>query len=156
MRAPLAVLFVFLAACPAPGRELLTRNKTPVYREPSKSSRVLGHLSQNVKVSSDKRKDFWFHVSAEIGGRALSGWVNQVDVTTTMGRSKGQLLAENERLYSELVELRSTKGQLLDQLKQTREELKAALKKAEDDLAAAGKEISRLRASLKEARGSHK
>ena len=44
--------------------------------------------------------------------RTVSGWVNQADVRTMMGRSKGQLLAENKRLWKEVTALRKKVAEL--------------------------------------------
>lgn len=112
MRTTLALLLVLLAACPALGRELMTNDTTLVYEKPDRKSTVAAEIPVNVKISSDERKNYWFHVTVRIDDEEVSGWVNQTDVTDLMGRSKGQLLAENDRLYEELVELRKTVKEL--------------------------------------------
>ena len=166
MRPALCALFVLLAACPALGRELMTKDKTSIYEKPDKASPVLGELAPNVRVASDKRKDFWFHVSVEIDGKKVSGWVNQADVTTLMGRSKGQLLAENKRLYKEVTKLRTKNQELAQQVRETAKKLKKAedneaalmnaLKQATSDLVQARKKIEELETAVKKAKGGGK
>ena len=152
MRRVLAVVFVLLAACPVLGGELTTRHKTPVRQRPSKSSKVLAHLPANTKIVSGERKDFWFHVRAKLeDGASVSGWVHQFDVVMTMGRSKGQLIAENKRLFAELTALRETVKQLRQEAEE-RAKKNAALEEelagAKADLVKARGEVERLKAEV--------
>jgi hypothetical protein len=156
MKYALAVLFVLAAAVPALGRELMTRNKATIYEKPDMKSKVLAQLPENVKIMSDDQKDFWFHVSVDLGDKTVSGWVNQTDVETMMGRSKGQLLADTERLLNEVTELRSKAKVLqqelagvrneLDKAKQENANLKEALTKTTADLEATKTQMKRLKA----------
>jgi len=153
MRRAFSVLLVLLLAAPALSRELMTRKTAQVREKPDKRSKVLAEIAPNVKIDSDKRQDFWFHVSAQIDGRTVSGWVNQADVTTMMGRSKGQLLAENRRLYDELADLRKRAKVAQNRLKAVAEEktkLWDELEKATAALDQAKKETERLRAALRD------
>ena len=102
----------------------------------------------NTKVSSAKRQNYWFHVTAEIDDKTVSGWVYQTDVNTLMGRSKGQLIAENNRLYDEAVDLRRKLKASNRQLAEARAEIDKL--KAELDKARA--EIKQLKADLDKAR----
>jgi|GEM_PF-2840014 len=140
MKTALALLLVLFAARPALGSEFMTNNVTLVYEKPNRKSKVVAEIPVNVKISSDERKDYWFHVTVRLDDENISGWVNQTDVTDLMGRSKGQLLAENNRLYDELVALRRAvkelgaglgsameeKAALEEQLQAAREEAEAA------------------------------
>ncbi|MFO7900199.1 MAG: hypothetical protein R6V58_14210 [Planctomycetota bacterium] len=130
MRYVIAVV-VLLAACPASGRELMTKDETPVHAKPEKGSRVLAKVPKNHRIRSDRRKDLWFHVSVKVEGEAVEGWVHQAAVTTLMGRSKGQLLAENKRLYEEVVQLRREVERLREKLAALEAELKAAKEQLE-------------------------
>jgi len=158
MKCVLAVFFVIAAAAPAFGRELMTAAETPVLAKPKKNAAVLTKLAQNVRISSDKRKDNWFRVSVEVDGKTISGWVHRHHVTGLMGRSKGQLLAENKRLYEEAVKLRKTLKEVRAQLAKARQEndkLAAALKEAKAQLEkwkAAAAELEKLRAAQKGAK----
>lgn len=125
MRYAIAAVLL-LAAWPASGRELMTKEETPVHAEPEKGSRVLAKVPRNHRIRSDRRKNPWFHVSVKIDGEAIEGWVHQAAVTTLMGRSKGQLLAENRRLYEEVEELRTEVKRLREKLAALEAELKAA------------------------------
>jgi len=76
-----------------------------------------------------------------------------------MGRSKGQLLAENRRLYDELVKLRQKTRVEQEKLKGSAEEnanLRMDLDKAKAALDQARKEIERLKAALKKAQNNRK
>ena len=160
MRCLLAVVFVLLAAFPALGRELMTTRKARVHERPDAKSTILAEIEPNVKISSDRRKDFWFHVSVEVGNKRVSGWVNQTDVVDVMGRSKGQLIAENKRLFAELTQLRrKTKAQAQEiegakqrvaALEQEKQALEAALKEVLARLKQARQEIQRLKTQLRE------
>lgn len=158
MRCVLAVFLVLAAAAPAFGRELMTTAETSVLAKPKKNAAVLTKLAQNVRITSDKRKDNWFRVSVEVDGKTISGWVHRHNVTDLMGRSKGQLLAENKRLYEEVVKLRETLKELRAQLakgKQENDKLDAALKEATAQLEkwkAAAAELEKLRAAQKGAK----
>ena len=159
MRRPFSVLLVLLLTSPALSRELITRKAAQIHEKPDKKSRVLAEIAPNVKINSDKRQDFWFHVSIEIDGRTVSGWVNQTDVTTMMGRSKGQLLAENRRLYSELADLRRKTKVAQERLKGAAEEnakLREDLDKAKAALDQARKEIERLKTAVKKNQNGRK
>ncbi len=159
MRRPFSVLLVLLLTSPALSRELMTRKVAQIHEKPDKNSKVLAEIAPNLKIDSDKTQDFWFHVSVEIDGRTVSGWVNQTDVTTMMGRSKGQLLAENRRLYDELVKLRQKTRVEQEKLKGSAEEnanLRMDLDKAKAALDQARKEIERLKAALKKAQNNRK
>ena len=152
-------MLVLLLTSPALSRELMTRKAAQIHEKPDKNSKVLAEIAPNVKIDSDKRQDFWFHVSVEIDGRTVSGWVNQTDVTTMMGRSKGQLLAENRRLYDELAKLRRKTSVAQERLKGAAEEnakLREDLDKAKTALDQARKEIERLKVALKKAQNGRK
>lgn len=112
MKYALAVLMVLAAAAPAFSRDLMTTGDTPVRAKPRKNAAVLTTIKANVRIPFDKRKDNWFRVTVDVDGKAVTGWVNRKHVTDLMGRSKGQLLAENKRLYDEVVELRKTTKKL--------------------------------------------
>jgi len=184
MKTALAVLLVLFAACPALGSEFMTNNATLVYEKPDRKSDVVGEIPMNVKISSDERKDYWFHVTVQLDDKEVSGWVNQQDVTDMMGRSKGQLLAENDRLYGELVELRKTVKELqagfaaaLEENKTLNERLQAAaaesepgadqpaappqeaasakLRKAQEENARLAEELEKTRAELADARAEN-
>jgi len=185
MKTALAVLLVLLAACPALGSEFMTNNTTIVYEEPDRKSAVVAEIPVNVKISSDKRKDYWFHVTVQLDDKEVSGWVNQEDVTDLMGRSKGQLLAENNHLYDELVALRKTVKELqaglaaaLEENKTLKEQLQAPtaepeaaanqpgaaaqepppaaeLRKAQEDNARLAQELEKTRAELSDARAEN-
>ncbi len=155
----LPVLFVLAAACPALGRELLTRHETPVYEKPDLKAKVLAQLAQNVKVTSDAQEKFWFRVSVELDGKTVEGWVNQADVDTMMGRSKGQLLVENESLLKEVAELRKKVAELQEKVaelqkaemkfKEEMARLSAERDKADAKAAHAQDEINDLKQQLK-------
>jgi len=145
MKTALAVLLVILAAAPAYGRELMTSDKTPVHEKPKDNSAVLTTLAANVRVTSDKRKDNWFRVTVEVDGKEITGWVGRKHVTDMMGRSKGQLLAENRRLYAEVVDLRKTTAQLRKELAEAGKKLETT----EADLKKARAEIDLLKAGRK-------
>jgi len=161
MRRPMIALFVTLLAGPALGSELMTKAETSVYAEPSRKARVVAKLPPNVKVASDKRKDFWFHISIRRDGRTVSGWVNQTDVSSTMGRSKGQLLAENRRLYEEVTALRKKTKEMAAALaaaeagakaaKAENDKRRAALEQAQAELKRVRAEVQRLKAARKNA-----
>ncbi len=155
MKYVFAFLFVFSVACPALARELMTRDETSVYEQPDRKSKVLAKIAQNVKVTSEKRKDLWFHVSTTVDGKKLLGWVNQADVDTMMGRSKGQLLAQNKRLYEELTALRETAKVQREELKTAAKEnadLRQKLKKVRAELEEAKNQLRRLNAAGQKAR----
>jgi len=166
MRRPFSVLLVLLLTSPALSRELITRKAAQIHEKPDKKSKVLAEIAPNVKIDSDKTQDFWFRVSVEIDGRTVSGWVNQTDVTTMMGRSKGQLLAENRRLYDELVKLRQKTRVAQERLKGATEEnanlrmdldkAKAALDQVKAALDQARKEIERLKTAVKKNQNGRK
>lgn len=124
MRYVLAVLLVIAVAAPAFGRELMTKDATPVHAKPQKKAVALTTVAKNVRIPSDKRKGNWFRVTVDVDGKKVTGWVARQHVTDMMGRSKGQLLAENKRIYDEVVELRKM-------TKKLRAELAAAKKKHE-------------------------
>ena len=124
MKYVLAVLLVIVVAAPVFGRELMTKDNTPVHAKPKKEAAVLTTVAKNVRIPFDKRKGNWFRVTIDVDGKDVTGWVNRQHVIDLMGRSKGQLLAENKRLYDEVVELRKT-------TKKLRQELAAARKKGE-------------------------
>ena len=148
MRAAMTALLV-LAALPALAREMTTLEETPVRAEPKKNAAVVATLDANVRVHADERKDNWFRVTVEIDEEEVSGWVHRRHVQDVMGRSKGQLLAENKRLYAEVVELRKT-------VKQLGEELAAARKQAEEleaELAAARATLKALKEAVERAGG---
>ena len=154
MRYVLAVFLVIAAAAPAFGRELMTNAETPVLATPKNGAAVLTKLAENVRISSDKRKDNWFRVSVEVDGKTISGWVQRGHVTDLMGRSKGQLLAENKRLYDEAAALRKTLKELRAELakaKQENDKLDAALKQARAELEKlkAAAELEKLKAAQK-------
>lgn len=155
MKYALAVFLVIAAAAPALGRELMTNAETPVLAKPKEGAAVLTKLAQNVRITSDKRKDNWFRVSVEVDGKTISGWVQRGHVTDLMGRSKGQLLAENKRLYEEAVALRKTVKELRAEFAKAKQEngkLDAALKQAKAELEkwkAAAAELEKLRAAQK-------
>jgi predicted RNase H-like nuclease (RuvC/YqgF family) len=173
MRTRLAglLVFLFLFAAPVFAREMMTTGEARVYEKPDKDSAVVATLQPNVKVDSDERKDFWFHVDVKIDGKAVSGWVYQTDIEDLMGRSKGQLLAENKRLFDELAALREKTKALDAELKESREKTKsldAELKKSREEqaalqetldraeraLRAAQDEIERLRAEIQKAKAT--
>ncbi len=142
-----ALVVVVVAATPSPVSEMMTRQKTLIRESPNPTARVLGELPPNVKVQSDERKDLWFHISVKTEGADIKGWVHQADVMATMGRSKGQLIEENDRLYAELVMLREAKLLLEKDAQASRE----ALRKAEDEIAGLKRQLSQTRAQLAEA-----
>ncbi len=125
MRCVFAALMVITVAAPAFGRDLMTVVETSVHVKPKNKSAVLTTIATNVRVPFDKRKDNWFRVTVDVGGKAVTGWVNRKQVTDMMGRSTGQLLAANQSLYDEVVELRKAKQKL-------RAELAAAKTKNDD------------------------
>ena len=138
------VLLVLIAAVPAAAEEMITVNKTPIREKPDLKAEVLGEIPANVKITPSERRDFWFRVTYKAGDKTVEGWVYQFDVDTLMGRSKGQLLAENKRLYDEVVELRekvkaqdakleTVKAQLVEATA-GREELRAALTVAQEQI----------------------
>jgi len=143
MRYALAVLMVIAVAVPAFGGDLMTTVETSVHAKPKNKSAVLTTVAKNVRIPFDKRKDNWFRVTVDVGGKAVTGWVNRKQVTNMMGRSKGQLLVANRSLYDEVVELRKAKKALQADL--------AAAKKRNDDtdakLKAARDQIDRLKAA---------
>lgn len=143
-----AVLIAVVTASPSPVVELMTRQKAIVREAPSETARAVAELPPNIKVQSDERKDFWFHISARVGSTEVKGWVNQTDVTTIMGRSKGQLIEENDRLYKELVSLREAEARLEKDAGSARE----AIRKAEEEIAELKRQLAQARAELAEAR----
>ena len=124
MRYVLAVLLVVAVAAPVLAGVLMTKDDTPVYAKQQLKAAVLTTVAKNVRIPFDKRKGNWFSVTVDADGKDVTGWVNRQHVIDLMGRSKGQLLAENKRLYDEVVELRKT-------TKKLRQELAAARKKGE-------------------------
>jgi len=102
----LTVLIGLLVSGTASASTLLTLNETPVREKPDEDAPVLATVEPFVKLHSAKRRDFWFLVSVEVDGKIVSGWVNQTDVSDMMGRSKGQLLAQNDKLLEEFGKLR--------------------------------------------------
>lgn len=143
-----ATMFLILsAAAPTLGRELITRAKTPVYEKPDKNSAVLIELEPHVLLTSDEAKDFWFRVSVEVAGKQVSGWVNQTDVSDTMGRAKGELLAENKQLLGEVTELRKKTKTLEQQL----DDLDQKLKRANESKLALQGELATMKAQLEKA-----
>ena len=146
---PVAALLL-LIACPALGRELTTTKETAIHEKPDHKSRVLAKLPANVRVQSDERKKAWFHVTATIDGKQVAGWAYRLDVATVMGRSKGQLLAENKSLFAEVNELRKTVKQLRAQLEQTGAQSTQAAEKG----AQLTTELAQVKAELTEARST--
>ena len=145
MKYALVVLFVLAVAAPVVGSELMTNDETPVRAKPKAKAAVLTTIAKNVRIPFEKRKGNWFLVTVDVDGKDVTGWVSRRHVTDLMGRSKGQLLAENKNLYNEVVELRKT-------TKQLRAELAEAKRKGEDSdtkLKAALGEIAQLKAVKK-------
>ena len=148
MTRSLCCVWIALAALPALGGELMTKNKTAVRERPDKNARTLGHIEANVKISFDRRERFWYHVAVKLDGKDQSGWVHFTDVTEQAFRSRGQLLAENRRFYKELSDLREQVKKLRSELEQQAE----AGKKLKTALAEARAEIRRLKAELQTTR----
>ena len=145
-----AVLLTWFAAFPVFATELMTVNRTPVLAEPTKAAKVLGHVERNVVVQSDRRKDYWFHVTVKVDEQTVTGWVYQTDVQNMMGRSKGQLLGENKRLYDDLIELRKRNKELTGRLRETQDTLKkvgAERDELKRDLDTARRELAELKAA---------
>ena len=141
------VLLLVVVAVPAAGEEMITVNKTPIREKPDLKADVVGEIPANVKITPSERQDFWFRVTYKGGDKTIEGWVYQFDVDTLMGRSKGQLLAENKRLYDELVELREKVNGQDAELKAVKEQLAGATAGREElraVLAAAQEQIKQL------------
>jgi septal ring factor EnvC (AmiA/AmiB activator) len=150
---------LFAAATPALGRQLMTKQETKVYETPDRNSDTTGKLPGNFRVQSDKRQDFWFHVTAKVDGKTFSGWVNQVDVVSRMGRSKGQLIEQVDRLYDELVALRKQKADLEKRVEEASEELEATskrLKESQRELNRAQQQIEQLQAAVQRRPGGRR
>jgi len=145
-----AVLLTWFAASPLLAAELMTIKRTPVRAQPQKAATILGHVEGNIILKSDRRKDYWFHVTVKVGQQTVTGWVYQTDVQNMMGRSKGQLLAENKRLYNELLELRGRNKELTHRLGQAQDSLKTVSTERDQlkhDLDTARKELAELKAA---------
>ena len=137
MRTVLTAALVLLAAAPAVAREMVTTEETAVRAQPKKKAEVLATLAENVRITSDDRKDNWFRVTVEVGGKEVTGWVHRGTVNDLLGRSKGQLLGENKRLYAEVVELRKTVKLLradVEALRTERDKLRAELNDARGEI----------------------
>jgi len=147
MRTIAVVFLVLFAALPTFAGELVTRDKASLYEKPDKNSAVLAVFGPNIKLTFDETRDFWHHVTAEVDGRKVAGWVSAFDADTMMGRSKGQLLEENKRLFDEVSELRK---KLKDQEALTKDAAEK-LAKAQADLTDAGAGVAALKKDLAQA-----
>ena len=136
---------VIAVAAPAAGGELMTNDETPVHAKPRKKAAVLTTIAKNVRIPFDKRKDNWFLVTVQVDGKGVTGWVNRKLVSDLMGRSKGQLLAENKSLYDEVVELRKAKKQLQAELAEAKKKGEGSEARLRDALA----QIEQLKAAKK-------
>jgi hypothetical protein len=125
------IAFVLFISLPAAAGTLMTRARTPVRAEPKQGARVLCEIPQNVKIPFDERNNFWYRVSCKAEGRRVEGWVFYEHVDNMMGRTKGQLLAQNDQLYQELVELRAEVAKQKAAAEEAREELAEAKQTAQ-------------------------
>jgi hypothetical protein len=119
----LSAAVLLAAGSAAFGMELTTEREASVYAKPDRTSEVLVTVPAFTKLSSEEQKDFWYRVTVKHGGRTVRGWVRHTDVQAQMGRSKGQLLAQNKRLFEAVGRLRKEKSELAARLRESQEEL---------------------------------
>lgn len=124
-RIAVAAFFVLIAmsASAEDNPRLITVRPTEVFAEPDERAAVLATLDPHVVLVPDQRKDFWYHISIITGKGPVNGWVHEFDVNAGFGRSKGQLLAQNENMLTAIAELRAENARLKEQLADTKAEL---------------------------------